>query len=98
VLLSLRLSSKYLLVSRILSLLTIILLIQFIQTAASATFSSKSPVIDFIIQVFIAFLILPVEGYLRKLMFKSSGNSSGIRQLIKKNKEERKKKKEKTAS
>jgi hypothetical protein len=91
VLLSFRLSSKYLLVSRILSLLTIILLIQFIQTAAAATFSSKTPVIDFIIQVFIALLILPVEGYLRKLMLKSS-EGTGIRQLIKKNKEERRKK------
>lgn len=83
VLLSFRLSSRYLIVSRLLSLLTIILLIQFIQTVASASlFSKTSPVIDFFIQVFVALLILPVEGYLRKLMLKSH-ESTGLGQFIK---------------
>jgi hypothetical protein len=90
VLLSFRLSSRYLIVSRILSLLTIILLIQFIQTVASASlFSKESPVIDFFIQVFVALLILPVEGYLRKLMLRSQDTSTGISQYIKKKTKEK---------
>jgi hypothetical protein len=72
VVISFRLSSRYIIISRILSLITIILLIQFIQTVASVTFATQaSPVIDFFIQVGVALLILPVEGYLRKLMLRS---------------------------
>jgi hypothetical protein len=72
VLLSFRLSHKYNVVSRLLSLLSIIILIEFIQTAAGSTFSANSgPVIDFLIQVFVAFLILPVEGFLRNFMLRS---------------------------
>jgi hypothetical protein len=41
--------------------------IEFIQTLAGEQFSSKSsPVIDFLIQVCVAFMILPVEGFLRR--------------------------------
>jgi hypothetical protein len=84
VLLSLKLSTKYNLISRILSLLTIILLIQFIQTVAVVSFTPTSPVIDFFIQFLIALLILPVEGYLRKLMLRSHDQSIalGLRELI----------------
>lgn len=83
VLLSFRLSSRYRIISRLLSLLTIIMLIQFIQTVASATFETKeSPVTDFFIQVVIAFLILPVEGYLRNLMFRSVDPSSRLYRFL----------------
>ena len=72
VFLSFRLSHRYSLVSRVLSLLSIIILIEFIQTAAGSTFSTNSgPVVDFLIQVCVAFVILPVEGFLRKFMLQS---------------------------
>jgi len=76
VLLSLRLSAlnhKYRFLSRLFSLLTVIMLIQFIQTVVASQISFKStPVIDFFIQVFIALLVLPIEGYLRKFMMRSA--------------------------
>jgi hypothetical protein len=84
VLLSFRLNARYRIVSRILSLLTIILLIQFLQTVINSNlrFSEDSPVIDFIIQVFVALLVLPVEGYLRNLMFRSLDSSSRFYKFI----------------
>jgi WD40 repeat protein len=73
VVLSLRFSTRYLVVSRLLSLLTIILLIQFIQTVAGEVFETRtSPVLDFFVQVVIALLILPFEGYLRGLLMGTS--------------------------
>jgi len=75
VVLSFRLSSRYRIISRLLSLLTIVMFIQFIQTVAGETFETKaSPVTDFFIQVVIAFLILPIEEYLRNLMLRSAGS------------------------
>lgn len=72
VLLSFRLSHRYNLISRLLSLLSIIILIEFIQTLAGSQLSLNSgPVVDFVIQVFVAFLVLPVEGFLRTFMLKS---------------------------
>lgn len=72
VLLSFQLSQRYNLVSRLLSLLSIIILIEFIQTLAGSQLSLNSgPFIDFLIQVFVAFLVLPVEGFLRNFMLKS---------------------------
>jgi hypothetical protein len=83
VMLSFRLSTRYRIVSRLLSLLTIILLIEFIQTAIGATFSTKnSPVTDFFIQVVVALLVLPVEGYLRNLMLRSLDSSGKFYQFI----------------
>jgi hypothetical protein len=83
VLLSFKLSVRYRFISRVLSLLTIILLIEFIQTVIGFTFfSNSSPVIDFIIQVVIALIILPVEGFLRNLMFKSMGANSRLFEII----------------
>ncbi len=83
VILSFRLSARFRLISRVLSLLTIILLIQFIQTIIGETFEKReSPVIDFFMQVLIAFLILPVEGYLRNLMLKSLDQNSKLYKLI----------------
>lgn len=83
VILSFRLSNRYRIVSRLLSLLTIILLIEFIQTVIGATFAAKdSPVSDFFIQVVVALLILPVEGYLRNLMLRSIDPSKKWYQLM----------------
>ncbi|MBI1768726.1 MAG: hypothetical protein HYR67_10160 [Bacteroidetes bacterium] len=60
---------KYRVVSQILSMLTIIMIIQLVQAAINTQVSFKtSPVIDFFIQVGLALLVLPVEIYLRKLM------------------------------
>ncbi len=59
-------NTKYRYVSRFLSALTVIMLIQFIQTVVASTISLKStPVADFFVQVFIALLVLPVEEFLR---------------------------------
>lgn len=83
VMLSFRLSQRYRFVSRLLSLLTIILLIEFIQTAINANFvTEESPVIDFVIQVVVAFMILPVEGYLRNLMLRSLDSSGKLYQFL----------------
>lgn len=83
VMLSFKLSIRYRIISRLLSLLTIILLIEFIQTVAGYTFATNSsPVIDFIIQVIVAIVILPVEGFLRNLMFKSMGSGSRLYEVI----------------
>ena len=73
--LSLKLSVRYRLLSRLLALLTIILLIEFIQTLAGYSFSTSSPIADFLLQVGVALLILPIEGYLRKVMFRSGHKS-----------------------
>ncbi len=72
VVLSFRLSVRYRIVSRLLMLLTIIILIQLVETVVGETLETKtSPVIDFIVQVAIAMLILPVEGFLRERMLRS---------------------------
>jgi hypothetical protein len=83
VLLSFRLSTRYRIISRLLSLLTIIMLIQFIQTVVGETFETRaSPVIDFFMQVIVAFIILPVEGYLRNLMLRSLDSQSGLYKFL----------------
>lgn len=79
VILSFRLSTRYRIVSRLLSLITIILLIEFIQTViGSSIITADTPVTAFFIQVVVALLILPVEGYLRKLMLRSLDNSEKL--------------------
>jgi hypothetical protein len=76
VILSMRLSgmnTKYRLISRLLSMITIVLLIQFIQTTVYSLVEIKSsPVIEFVIQVLIALMVFPIEHYLRKWMYRSS--------------------------
>jgi hypothetical protein len=76
VILSLRLSranSRYRYISQILSLLTVVMLIQFLQTVLASLIGLKtSPVIDFIIQVFIAFVVFPIEILARNAMMKYS--------------------------
>lgn len=77
VVLSFRLSNRFRFVSRVLSLLSIIILIEFIQTAAGSTFETgSSPVVEFLVQVSIAFMILPVEGFLRRFMLRSIDKNS----------------------
>lgn len=62
-------NSKYRYVSQILSLLTVIIFIQFVSTAITSLIEVKSsPVIQFIIQVFIALLVFPLEMYFRRFM------------------------------
>lgn len=80
VLLSFRLSHRYNLVSRLLSLLSIIILIEFVQTLLGSQLSLNSgPVVDFVVQVFVAFLVLPVEGFLRTFMLKSIERNKAAR-------------------
>lgn len=83
VILSFRLSTRYHIISRLLSLITIILLIEFIQTVIGASIvSDDSPVVEFFIQVVVALLILPVEGFLRNLMLRSLDPDSKLYRLI----------------
>ncbi|UII28429.1 hypothetical protein LVD15_08360 [Fulvivirga maritima] len=65
-----KLGGKYRVVSQLLAVLALIIIIEFIQTVAESEFMLSSPVIDFIIQVIIAIIILPIEGFLRKYIFK----------------------------
>ncbi len=72
VVLSFRLSVRYRIISRLLMLVTIVILIQLVETLIGDTLETNtSPVIDFIVQVAIAMLILPVEGFLRDRMLRS---------------------------
>ena len=58
---------QYTFLSRLLGFLTLILILEFFQTIAEYKFETNdSPVINFFVQAFIALLILPVEGVLRK--------------------------------
>ncbi|VAW28180.1 hypothetical protein MNBD_BACTEROID06-1494 [hydrothermal vent metagenome] len=62
---------KFSILSRLLTFLTLIFIVEFVQTIAEAKFeTNQSPVINFFIQVAIAFSILPVEGVLRKFITK----------------------------
>ena len=62
-------NEKYRTVSEVISLLTVIIFIQFLQTAISTSIEIRSsPVLEFIIQVFIALVVFPVENYFRKFM------------------------------
>lgn len=76
VLLSVRLSvynEKYKPISRVLSLLTVIMVIQLVQSTAYALIDlQSSPVIEFVIQVIIALLVLPLENRLRRFMQEAS--------------------------
>jgi len=78
-------SGKYRFISRLLSLLTVIMLIQFVQTAAQSFISIRttSPVYDFFIQVGIALVILPLEGPLRKFMEASAEGKYDLKRLKK---------------
>ena len=83
VILSFRLSTRYRIISRFLSLITIILLIEFIQTViGSSIINEDTPVVEFLIQFVVAILILPVEGFLRNLMLRSLDSTSKFYNFI----------------
>jgi len=90
VILSLRLAranSRYRYLSQILSLLTVVMLIQFLQTVLASLIGSKtSPVIDFIIQVFIALVVFPIEIFARDAMMKYSQGKYQIKRAWDKDK------------
>ena len=59
------------LISGGLSVLTLILIIEFIQSAAGSFLNIQStPVVDFLIDVFVALLIFPLETFLRQFLSK----------------------------
>ena len=75
-------NSKYRLISRLLSVLTVIMLIQFLQTVVASYFSFQStPVKEFFVQVLIALLVLPIEELLRKFIMRSSHAKTDIPHL-----------------
>lgn len=62
---------KFTVLSRLLTFLTLIFIVEFAQTVAESKFeTNQSPVINFFIQVAIALSILPVESVLRKFITK----------------------------
>ena len=64
-------SSKNRLLQSGLTLLTLVLIIEFLQSAIGSLFSFKStPVADFLLDAVIAFMIFPLERLLRELMTK----------------------------
>jgi ligand-binding sensor domain-containing protein len=84
VVLSIRLqamNNRYRIIAQVLAMLTIVLLITLIQAAFSTYLVTTSPIIDFGIQVGVAFLVLPVEIFLRKVMF-SVGEKNKLYQII----------------
>jgi ligand-binding sensor domain-containing protein len=90
--LSIRLSrsdKRYQFLSQVLTMLTVIMLIQFIQTAIYSLISiysligiKSSPVVEFLIQVSIALLVFPVEMLARKAMQKVSINKYPIQKMF----------------
>lgn len=86
VLLSVRLSvsnQKYRPISRVLSLLTVIMFIQLVQTTAYSLIDLKSsPVVEFLIQVTIALLVLPLELRLRKFMEQAAEGKYDLAKLF----------------
>jgi hypothetical protein len=78
-----RSNTRYRYVSQILTILTVIMLIQFIQTTINSLISVKSsPVMDFFIQVSIALLVFPVEIVARNTMQKVVHNKYSIQRLF----------------
>jgi cell shape-determining protein MreD len=78
-----RSNSRYRYLSQILTILTVIMLIQFIQTTINSLISIKSsPVIDFFIQVCIALLVLPIEIVARNSMQKIVEKKHSVQRLF----------------
>lgn len=78
-----RSNSRYRYVSQILTILTVVMLIQFIQTAIDSLIDIKSsPVIDFFIQVCIALLVFPVEIIARNTLQKIVHNKYSVQRLF----------------
>ena len=85
VLISLKLSAanrKYRHISQLLSILTVIMLIQLVQNTVESYVSVQTtPVVDFFIQVFIALLILPLEYGMRRVMVEASEGKYDLKKL-----------------
>ena len=85
VMVSLKLSAanrKYRHISQLLSILTVIMLIQLMQNTMESYVSIQTtPVIDFFIQVFIALLILPLEYGMRGVMVKAAEGKYDLKNL-----------------
>ncbi len=80
---SLKLSVKYRVVSRLLTLLAIILLIELIQTIAGNSFGTADRMFtNLAMKIIIAIIILPVEGYLRDMMFRNIESSHKMYNLL----------------
>lgn len=74
---------KYRPVSQVLSMLTIILFIQLVQTSVYSFINLRSsPVIEFFIQVAIALLVLPLEQRLRRFMEMATAGKYQISKLF----------------
>ncbi len=84
--LSIRLSrsdSRYRYFSELLTILTVVMLIQFIQTTINSLITIKSsPVLDFFIQVSIALVVFPVEIVARNTMVKVGRKKSSVHRLF----------------
>ncbi len=77
-----RANSRYRYISQILSLITVVMLIQFLETVISSLFGSRtSPVIDFAIQVVVALMVFPVELFARDAISKYSEGKYRIRRI-----------------
>ncbi|GHM99909.1 hypothetical protein WSM22_13990 [Cytophagales bacterium WSM2-2] len=86
VVLSIRLSAgnqKYRVISQLLSMLTVIMIIQLLQAAVNGFVTvTASPVIDFFVQVGMALLVLPVEAILRNFMAKEAAKRTSTNQDV----------------
>lgn len=82
---SLKLSAgnrRYRNISRLLSILTVIMFIQLVQNTVESFISVQTtPVMDFFIQVFIALLILPLENKMRGFMVEASEGKFDLKRL-----------------
>jgi hypothetical protein len=71
-------NTRYRFIHQFFSALTIIMLIQFLQTIVTANISLKSaPVADFFVQVLIALSVLPLEEFLRRRVLKAAEKNAG---------------------
>ena len=69
-----RSNERYQVISQVLSLLTVILLIQFIETGIDSFIEFKSsPVVEFLIQLGITLVVFPVESQLQRFMRYAAG-------------------------
>jgi len=77
-----RAKHRYSLLSRVLTFMTLILLLEFIETTVESNLAiESSPVIDFFIEAMIAISILPVEKILRNFLQKGQIEAPGKHKL-----------------
>lgn len=71
---------RYMVISRLLGFMTLILIVEFFQTVAEYYYEAdNSPVINFFIQAFIALLILPVESVLRNYLTRTPEEKKAVK-------------------